>query len=153
MIDINHQYLHKKRTRFKYFVVPLLLILVTACSRTGISAQCKLAEDAHSLYSQEILANEKVISEEINRKEIRVNLDYQKCLSDPELFEGISGPGKKFSWFATCDEWYEDNLLKARYVNPKANSSSLEKMQLVVVNNPECFTPQQVVEAQFYLRN
>ena len=129
----------------------ILSLTVTACSGTGLSAQCEAANDTFISYQSEVDTLWEVAKSQVKQKEIEANIEYQRCLEDPEQFEKISGPGKKFSWYSTCDEWRADALGRASYIDRTETNLAYRKMQLVVENNQSCFTPAQVVEAQIYL--
>jgi hypothetical protein len=135
----------------KFCYLGLLISIVTACSGTGLSAQCEAANDTFISYQSEVDTLWEVAQSQAKQKEIEANSEYQRCLEDPQKFEKISGPGKKFSWYSTCDEWRGDALGRAAFIDRTETNLAYRKMQLVVENNQSCFTPAQVVEAQIYL--
>jgi hypothetical protein len=125
------------------FLFPLAIFgvfLLAGCSGSGASAQCKAAEDAYAEYKADADKRQKDSDElrDVARKSAVDQLS--KCQSDPTYRARNEVPANM-----DCGEWAGEFLMKSNYYEPEKIYRLANK---VIDNNPECFTPQQVAEAQ-----
>jgi hypothetical protein len=131
---------------FKSCSLLFCALLISSCAGTGLSAKCKTAVAANMQYINE---GQKIRTAENQSFDYLVatheNLISQ-CNDNPRTFL-VSHAWLKDPFFAdhNCSEWDKNNY-------PKFNFTKAEGIwklgNLVIVNNQECFTPQQVAEAQ-----
>jgi hypothetical protein len=129
------------------FLGPLAIVtvcLLAGCSWSGASAQCKAAVGAYADYKSE--ADKRLMQSNELRDVARKSALAQlvKCQSDPTYRERNEVPASM-----DCGEWAGSMLMKGSYYEPEKFYRLASK---VIDNNPACFTPQQVVEAQDNLR-
>lgn len=111
----------------------MLIPLLTGCSSSEDKAwekACQAAQESHQRFENEI--------------EIAIEADWEIYKNSP-FFEGEDEIKARQEYDLLHDLFY-DNL--GLYLNEKAAKLNSQK---VIVNNPMCFSPEQVIEAQNYV--
>lgn len=129
----------------------MCLVVVTSCANgNNLSAKCDPAVSARDNFSAEVNALWAIRSAEIDATDKVLDKEYQDCLSAPQKFLRIHKNyfGVKY---LKCEEYVSDN--KVPRVGTIEMTHIATKMYMVVTNNPECFKPEEVVEAQIQLGN
>ena len=111
----------------------MLVSLLSSCSSAENSAQdkaCAAAKESHQRFENEI--------------KIAYEADYEIYKNNP-FFDGSDEIKARQDYDMLHDLFY-DNL--GLYLNEKAAKLNSQK---VIVNNPICFSPEQVIEAQNYV--
>jgi hypothetical protein len=128
---------------FKPLLTPVALftvVLLSGCSGSGASAQCKEAKNAYAEYKAEADERQK------NDDEL-VSITRQSAVEALVNCQNDSSYRSKNDIRSTndCVDHAGEFLMKGSYYKPVEIYRLANK---VIENNPQCFTPQQVAEAQ-----
>ena len=128
---------------FKTLLTPVALfvsVLLSGCSGSGASAQCKEAENAYAEYKAEADKRQKNDDELVNITRKSAVEALSNCQND-ESYRAKND----IQSTQDCADWAGGFLMKGSYNKPVEMYRLANK---VIDNNPECFTPKQVAEAQ-----
>ena len=127
------------------------LVTLTACSNgNALNAQCESAISARDNFYSEVNRLWEIEITETRTFNERIYSKYSECLEDPDTFIRTNLKPNGFK-FASCERWRDFNDSEPR--NTDEINNNFIKMYMVVSNNQSCFTPEEVVEAQFKLRS
>jgi len=124
----------------KTFLKPisfLVFVLLSGCS--GEKAACKEAQNAYTEYKTE--GDKRQAQDEKLLKQTRIDAALALSDCDDPSFREKNGIRSRFD----CVDYAASFLLKESYFKPGEVYRLANK---VIENNPQCFTPQQVAEAQ-----
>ncbi len=128
---------------FKPLLAPVALFvaaLLSGCSGSGASAQCKEAENAYAEYKAEADKRQKNDDDLVNITRKSAVEALFNCQSDASYRSENDIRSTN-----DCVDWAGGFLMKGSYYKPVEIYRLASK---VIDNNPQCFTPQQVAEAQ-----